>query len=144
MVDAVKLHNQKWFQEYLGKRESYDKDDSKKFNWQCFVKLARTYNITPKEPDVFKGRLHNPFTTAETDSCNKPQMDGDKNFIQFCFKDPEDLGEDRLFIEFDVEWNEWLDDYKQKKKDGKTSDKEMQKTIKDHVEENVNSYDQNK
>ena len=35
-----------------------------------------------------------------------------------------------------MEWNEWLDDYKQKKKDGKTSKQEMQKTDKDHVEQN--------
>ena len=58
-------------------------------------------------------------------------------------KDSEDLGEDLLFIEFDVHWNEWLDDYNNEKKDGKDSDKEKYVAVRGHVEKDANSYDEN-
>mmetsp|Transcript_48394 Transcript_48394/g.117162 ORF Transcript_48394/g.117162 Transcript_48394/m.117162 type:complete len:88 (-) Transcript_48394:156-419(-) len=37
-----------------------------------------------------------------------PKMDPDKNYIQYCFPDQEELCSERIFIEFDIDWNEWL------------------------------------
>mmetsp|Transcript_30445 Transcript_30445/g.73965 ORF Transcript_30445/g.73965 Transcript_30445/m.73965 type:complete len:478 (-) Transcript_30445:456-1889(-) len=110
------LSRRGWFEEYSKKRESYKKNPKYDFNWKCFVKLARAYNKTPSEPLVFHGRLHHPFKTKSTDDCNAPIMDSDEGFIQYCFKESDDLGTDRLFIEFNVNWNEWLDDYNNEKK----------------------------
>lgn len=62
-------------------------------------------------PKVFFGRLHHCKKTQNTDDGCEPVMDDDENFIQYCFLEPEqDLGHDRLFIEFDVMWDEWLND----------------------------------
>ena len=59
-------------------------------------------------PKTFKGPLHEATSTADTDKCAEPKMDSDPDFIQYCFTRLDDLGSERLFIEFNVTWDEWL------------------------------------
>ena len=78
-------------------------------NWKDFLKLSRYYNRVPRKIDMFHGCLHDCQKTALTDICETPIYDGLK-WEQYCFTDPFDLGEKRLFVEFNVDWNEWTDE----------------------------------
>jgi hypothetical protein len=40
----------------------------------------------------------------------RPHYLGWIHWVQFCFKYDETLGNERTFIEFMINWNEWLDD----------------------------------
>jgi hypothetical protein len=99
------------YQEFNDSRKNWKEpnNDTHK-HWREFVKLARCYNKVPSKGKVkiYHGLLHDCESVHLTDQCNKPQPDK-QNWKQHCFADPEYLGEDRLFIEFDVDWNEWID-----------------------------------
>mmetsp|Transcript_48399 Transcript_48399/g.117174 ORF Transcript_48399/g.117174 Transcript_48399/m.117174 type:complete len:282 (-) Transcript_48399:156-1001(-) len=102
------------------KRRKYDEYDSfvlkqreykEDCSWKTFVKLARYYGIIPTlnhRQSAYAGRFHDVSTVNATDKCEMPKMDPDKNYIQYCFPDQEELCSERIFIEFDIDWNEWL------------------------------------
>ena len=81
-------------------------------NWKTAVKLFRYFKYQTSQT-ILRGRLHDPqqYRIIQTDSCAEPKMDSDKNYIQYCFQYPDiRLGNKRLFVEFKVDWNEWLTD----------------------------------
>ena len=95
--------------EFQAKRREYTDDK----NWQSFVKLARYHDLVPSlqcsSQIAFKGRLHNVKTVTNTDTCGVPKMDPDMDWTQYCFPNSCTLGKKMVFVEFVVNWNEWLD-----------------------------------
>lgn len=78
--------------------------------------MARVQHQVPRGPSVFHGLLHDCVSTGLTDTGARPKPDED-GWEQYCFQDPTDLGENKLFIEFFINWNEWGDMTKLTKKD---------------------------
>jgi hypothetical protein len=77
--------------------------------WKTFVSACRYYTVRPSacERTVFKGWLHDPMTTRETNAGEEPMIDEDK-WVQYCFTNRcAALGEELLFIEFVFDYNEW-------------------------------------
>ena len=94
------------FKEFNEKKKSWKKADT---NWKEFVKVARCFLEVPAGKRIFKGYLHDSDSVEETNNCREPRIDRD-GWIQHCYRDHQDLGDERLFIELDVDWNEWIDD----------------------------------
>ena len=94
------------FKEFIEKRKSWKKADT---NWKEFVKVSRCFCKVPAGKRIFKGYLHDSNSVEETNNCREPRIDRD-GWIQHCYRDHQDLGDERLFIELDVDWNEWIDD----------------------------------
>ena len=96
------------FNQFEENRNSWS-GTNQEINWKSFVKLARYYHKIPLGGKrLFFGFLHDCGTTHGTDQCNEPQIDRDQ-WIQYCFRDQDDLGTDRVFIEFNVDWHEWVE-----------------------------------
>jgi hypothetical protein len=77
--------------------------------WKTFVSACRYNTVRPSacECTVFKGWLHNPMTTRETDRGEEPMIDEDK-WVQYCFTNRDAaLGEEMLFKEFVSDYNQW-------------------------------------
>ncbi|CAB9524855.1 expressed unknown protein [Seminavis robusta] len=96
------------FSSFAEKRDSWEKVSDEEQNWKEFVKLARTYGTRPKDCVYYVGWLHDCYRTTATDKCAEPVIDKDR-WEQYCFSMEDFLGENFLFIEFNVNWNEWLD-----------------------------------
>lgn len=77
--------------------------------WKEFVKLARWEGLVPDDKKLFWGLLHDCESTVdtETDTCSEPIPDRDR-WVQYCMTNPRLLGNKYIFIEFDVDWNEWV------------------------------------
>ncbi|CAB9503025.1 expressed unknown protein [Seminavis robusta] len=105
--------NDKSLERLLVLREGWSKD---RMAWKSLVNLARFYRIypCPVSHQVRFGTLHGADTTVATDMCNEPTPDRD-DCKQYSFVDPDDLGNEMLFIEFHMDWESWfpngLDNY---------------------------------
>ena len=63
--------------------------------------------LRPKNKELFYGLLHYSEKVGSTEKCREPQPDSDR-WIQYCFPDPYVLGTNLVFIEFHIDWREWL------------------------------------
>jgi hypothetical protein len=101
---------EKEFRKYDKVRKAWKKDKYKNQNWKEFVKLARFYCRVPTGKEVVYGWLHDCESTGDTDldPSKEPKIDKDK-WVQHCLRNPLDLGEDRLFIELNVNWGDWTE-----------------------------------
>jgi len=78
-------------------------------NWKTALLLARWKKLEPilfykaSTRNILKGWLHDTKTTGATNNGADPQIDP-AEWIQYCVKDAEVLGEKMLFIEFDAQW----------------------------------------
>jgi hypothetical protein len=97
--------NESHYKNFIDKRKTWGVND---IHWKEFVKLARYHGRVPERKRVFYGLLHACDRTENTDRCEEPKVDRDR-WEQHCIRNPRDLGLDRLFIEFDVDWNEWIE-----------------------------------
>ena len=104
--------------------------------WKEFLKLSRYFGEVPDGQRLFFGWLHNCEATALTDICKQPRIDEDR-WVQYCFTKTKDLGDARLFIELNVDWNEWIDKIppdasnKTVEETVKAGKKKMEKEVKD-------------
>ena len=86
--------------------------NSEEKNWNTALALARWYqkDLTrfygDNEIQVLKGWLHDVNKTDGTDQGEHPVLDSDK-WIQYCVKDQAWLGKKIVFIEFDMQWEQW-------------------------------------
>lgn len=93
------------------KRQWNENDTKEVHQWKHFVKLARTHGVRPHGCNVYLGLLHDCNSTKETDKCKEPKPDAD-GWVQYCFKygdemENENLGLQRVFVEFFIDWVEW-------------------------------------
>jgi hypothetical protein len=93
----------KEFEKELNKSGSNEEER----RWKEFLKLARFFGEVPDGKRLFSGWLHDCEATALTDSCSQPIIDKDR-WMQYCFTQSADLGDALLFIELNVDWNEWI------------------------------------
>jgi hypothetical protein len=93
------------YDNFLVRRNTWSGGD---ISWKTFVSACRVYGVRPSacERTVFKGWLHNPMTTRETDIGAEPMIDEDK-WVQYCFTNGTLVGEEMLFIEFVFDYNQW-------------------------------------
>jgi hypothetical protein len=102
------------FLKYDQARKAWKKGNSKNSKnhqyWKEFVKLARFYCHVPDGKRVVYGWLHDCESTGATDRdlSTEPKIDEEK-WVQHCFRNPMDLGKDRLFIELNVNWEDWTE-----------------------------------
>lgn len=103
------------YNEFVECRKKW-KHDKKLGYWNDFVKLSLIYDETPPRMwssnyQVYYGLMHS-NNLQDKPIGNKIPVVHKDGWIQYCFLDPKNnfvLGEERFFIEFDIDWNEWID-----------------------------------
>ena len=87
-------------------------------NWKEFEKMAMFFfQKLPVVPLGFRGFLHDCESVNSTMSDLRavPKIDKDR-WIQYCFQNFLDtMGEEKIYVEFNIDWNEWADDKLKKK-----------------------------
>jgi hypothetical protein len=112
--------------------KNIDCKQQEEIHWKDFLKLSRYYNPVPRKIDMFHGWLHDCQKTALTDTCKSPAIDKDE-WEQYCFPDPFDLGMERLFIELNVDRNEWTDETTWPCENNEKAWKSAQSNFKDEI-----------
>ena len=78
--------------------------------------MSMFFKKTPRHPIGFWGYLHDCDVTKISSTTNDlhavPKIDKDR-WKQYCFRGDTEfeyhLGEKRIYVEFHVDWNEWID-----------------------------------
>merc|ERR1719410_1308529 len=89
------------------------KSAKKDQNWKKFVKQAMYFykRAVLHDKQGFRGYLHDCESTTETmfNLLAIPKIDKDR-WIQYCITNFGNIGNERIFVEFDVDWNEWANE----------------------------------
>jgi hypothetical protein len=83
--------------------------DEEKMNWMKFAKMAMYFGQVPDHGIGYRGYLHKCESTTKTirNLYTIPKIDPEE-WKQYCILLPRKLGIKRIFVEFDVDWNEWI------------------------------------
>lgn len=103
------LVNDADFTEFVEAREKWKNNRELRY-WKDFVKLSLCYQEVPAQTwrdKVVYGLMHDCREGKKPVGLRAPIPDVD-GFIQFCFRNPKYLGTDRLFIEFNMDWSNWI------------------------------------
>lgn len=111
LEDTVMSMTTTELEEFNSRRKKWEWSKKEELNSKEFVRLARVYRRVPPGKQVFHGWLHDCMSTQNTDRCEEPRIDVDL-WEQYCVIDPVvALGRTRLFIELDVDWNQWTNQW---------------------------------
>lgn len=82
------------------------KNDRRLGFWKDLVKLSLIHNFMPQPLTgyhVFYGPMHSAIEEHKPTGDKTPVVDKDE-WTQYCFRNTKSLGEERMFVEFDIDW----------------------------------------
>ena len=85
-------------------QKGWSKND---LQWKHFVSASLYLGRVPSNKRLFYGLVHDSDQLGSTGTCREPQPDPDR-WIQYCFPDPHFLGTNLVFVEFHIDWRDWL------------------------------------
>ena len=97
------------YEEFMEAREKWKNDKELRY-WKDFVKLSLCYQQVPNQINtntVVCGLMHDCREGMKPSGVKAPVPDPN-GWIQYCFRNGIILGVDRLFIEFNMDWTEWV------------------------------------
>jgi len=105
------LPDDEQYDEFTNAREQWKNKNKELRYWKDFVKLSLCYQELPSQINstiaVVYGLMHDCREGMKPTGNKAPVPDRD-GWIQHCFRKSVVLGKSRLFIEFNMDWNEWL------------------------------------
>ncbi|KAL3914548.1 MAG: hypothetical protein SGILL_006065, partial [Bacillariaceae sp.] len=110
LADQLNENEQQAWQDALKRWIDIGDED---MNWKEFVLLSRCFGLSPQEPHIYYGLLHEVGSTSKTDDGADPVVDPD-GWIQYCVRPRfrrriAKMGRRKLFLEFEINWDEWYD-----------------------------------
>ena len=117
------------YDEFVDCRKQW-KNDKDLGYWKDFVKLSLIYKVIPpaaKGYVVYYGPMHSDVEQDKPTGDKIPVVH-EPELTQYCFRNIDPLGTELIFLEFDVDWNEWVEqesDYDETKRQVEVAQEEI-------------------